>query len=64
METILTTEQVAEHLQVHWQTVLKYIKLKQLPAMKVGKGYRVSKHDLERFLEGRRTSAAVAMEME
>lgn len=45
-----TVEQVAELLQVHWQTVLNYIKNGKLKALRLGKGYRVSKESLEQFL--------------
>lgn len=47
----LTVEQVAELLQVHWQTVLNYIKGKKLHAIKLGKGYRIPKESLEEFVK-------------
>ncbi len=46
----LTVEQVAELLQVHWQTVLNYIKSGKLEALRLGKGYRISKEALEKFV--------------
>ncbi len=46
-----TVKQVAELLQVHWQTVLNYIKNKKLEATKLGKGYRVSQRSLDRFIK-------------
>lgn len=46
-----TVEQVAELLQVHWQTVLNYIKGGKLEAMKLGRGYRISKESLDRFIK-------------
>ena len=51
----LTVEQVAELLQVHWQTILNYIKGDKLKAIKLGKGYRIEKHDLETFIKKNRT---------
>lgn len=45
-----TVEQVAELLQIHWQTVLNYIKAHRLKAVKLGKGYRIAKKDLEIFI--------------
>ena len=47
----LTVEQVAELLQVHWQTVLNYIKNGKLEAIKLGKGYRISQNALQQFIK-------------
>lgn len=47
----LTVEQVARVLQVHWQTILNYIKSRKLVALKLGKGYRISRIELERFIK-------------
>ena len=47
----LTVEQVAETLQIHWQTVLNYIKSGKLEALRLGKGYRISQEALERFVQ-------------
>jgi len=49
--SFLTVEQVAELLQVHWQTVLNYIKGGKLKAVKLGKGYRISKEAIDKFIE-------------
>lgn len=46
----LTVEQVAELLQVHWQTVLNYIKSGKLKALRLGKGYRISKEEFNKFI--------------
>lgn len=46
-----TVEQVAELLQVHWQTVLNYIKGGKLEAMKLGRGYRISQDALNLFIQ-------------
>ncbi len=51
IEKLFTTEQVAEYLQVHPLTVLKYIKAEQLKAIRLGKrAYRIRESDLQRFL--------------
>lgn len=47
----LTVEQVANALQVHWQTVLNYIKSGRLEALQLGKGYRISQKALDKFIE-------------
>jgi excisionase family DNA binding protein len=46
-----TVLQVSELLQVHWQTVLNYIKSGKLEAVKLGKGYRISKEALDQFVK-------------
>lgn len=51
----LTVEQVAKTLQVHWQTILNYIKNGKLKAVKLGKGYRISKEELKRFIKQNQT---------
>ena len=50
-----TVEQVAELLQVHWQTVLNYIKSSKLKALRLGKGYRITADDLEDFIKANKT---------
>ncbi len=47
----LTVEQVAEMLQVHWQTVLNYIKSGKINALKLGKGYRIARKEIDRFIK-------------
>lgn len=51
----LTVEQVATTLQVHWQSVLNYIKRGDLPAIRIGRGYRISTVSLEKFIADRST---------
>jgi excisionase family DNA binding protein len=50
-----TVEQVASLLQVHWQSVLNYIKRGDLEATKIGRGYRISPEALDTFLRQRST---------
>ncbi|AHB42287.1 hypothetical protein RAAC3_TM7C00001G0430 [Candidatus Saccharibacteria bacterium RAAC3_TM7_1] len=45
-----TVAEVAEILQVHWQSVLNYIKSGKLKAVKLGKGYRISATSLSKFI--------------
>ena len=45
-----TVAEVAEILQVHWQSVLNYIKSGKLKAVKLGKGYRISDTSLSKFI--------------
>ena len=51
INTFYTVEQISETLQVHWQTVLNYIKSGKLEAVKLGKGYRISEEALNQFIK-------------
>ena len=51
VEKIYTTEQVAQLLQIHPLTVLKYIKNGKLRAIKLGRVYRIRESQLQEFLE-------------
>jgi excisionase family DNA binding protein len=51
---ILTVEQAADFLQVHKITVYRYIREGRLPAVKLGKLYRLFSRDVEAFLEAMR----------
>ena len=50
-ETYYTVEQIAQMLQMHQKTVQRYIREGKLRAVKVGKGWRISGHDLSVFTE-------------
>lgn len=53
---LLDTREVARILGVHVQTVRRYIRSKQLPAIRLApRLYKVRQVDLERFLNARRT---------
>lgn len=52
----LTVVQVAAILQVHWQTVLNYIKRGDLTAIRIGRGYRISRTALEKLIKDRSTA--------
>ena len=52
-EKLLTSEQVAQILQVHPLTVLKYIKAGKLKGIKLGRVWRFREKDVEQFLEDR-----------
>ena len=42
MEKLFTVEEVSGKLQVHWQTILTYIKTGKLRAVRIGRGYRIA----------------------
>ena len=52
---LIEVEEVAKILHVTVETVRAYIRDKQLPAYRVGKGYLVDRAEVYKFLESRRT---------
>ena len=53
-DSLLTPEQVAEILQVHVLTVYSYIRRGSLPAVRLGRSYRIVPEDLTSFIESNR----------
>lgn len=51
MPEIMTLEQVAEFLQVSYQTVYKMVREGELRAKKVGRSYRVLRKDVIAYFE-------------
>src|SRR5579883_549232 len=51
----LTVEEVAEELRVHPQTVRQWIREGELDAFDTGRGYRISRLDLDDFIQRRKT---------
>src|SRR5262249_39728254 len=50
-ETFLTTEAVLAYLQVNLRTVYRLIKAGKIPAVRVGRQWRVRKRDLDGWLD-------------
>jgi excisionase family DNA binding protein len=50
---LLTVSEVASAMRVSNMTVYRLIKSGELPAVRVGKNYRLRETDLERFLQER-----------
>ncbi|MCB5907405.1 helix-turn-helix domain-containing protein [Streptomyces pinistramenti] len=44
-----SVEQVAEHLGLHVRTIRNYVRDGRLPAVRIGKQYRIAHEDLEAF---------------
>ena len=61
-ETILTVEQVAQILQVHPFTVLKFIKQGKLTAARLGRVYRIRRSDVDKFLDAQVSGARATPE--
>lgn len=54
-EELLTVEEVAKELRINAKTVRQYITSGELIAILLGKGYKISRDDLEDFKRRRRT---------
>jgi excisionase family DNA binding protein len=50
-ENYYTVDQISNMLSIHPKTVQRYIREGKLRAAKVGKGWRISGHDLSTFIE-------------
>jgi excisionase family DNA binding protein len=50
-ETLLTAAEVADQLRVSTMTIYRLIRSGELPAVRVGRNYRVRTGDLERYLD-------------
>ena len=53
-ETFLTTEEVMQYLQVNLRTVYRLIKAGKLPAVRIGRQWRIRKSDLDAWLDSQR----------
>jgi excisionase family DNA binding protein len=49
----MTVAEVARHLRVSNMTVYRLVNSGQLPAVRVGRGYRIREEDVRRYLEQR-----------
>ena len=53
LEHFLTVSEVARHLRVSNMTVYRLVNSGQLPAVRVGRGYRIRENDVRKYLEQR-----------
>lgn len=51
-EPLLTADEVADMLRVSTMTVYRLIRRGELPAVRVGRSYRVRQPDLDAYLHG------------
>lgn len=61
-EQYYTVEQISQLLDMHPKTIQRYIREGRLKAHKIGKGWRVTGHDLSRFAEGTEETAPAGPE--
>lgn len=58
LHDVMTVAQVATYLQINKLTVYKYIREGRLPAVRLGRAFRVRQEDVERFLDAHRVPSA------
>jgi excisionase family DNA binding protein len=51
-DTVLTTEEACRYLRISRPTYLKYIYIGKIKGAKAGRGWKVLKSELDRFLKG------------
>ncbi len=51
-DTVLTTQEACDYLRISRPTYVKYLYTGRIKATKAGKGWRVLKSELDRFLKG------------
>ncbi len=51
-DIVLTTREACDYLRISRPTYIKYIQLGRIRGIKAGKGWRVLKEELDRFLKG------------
>ncbi|MGH2706204.1 MAG: helix-turn-helix domain-containing protein [Actinomycetota bacterium] len=56
-DRLLTVREVAAMMRVSNMTVYRLIKSGQLPALRVGKNYRIRESDIDRYLSDRSVQA-------
>lgn len=56
MGKLYTCAEVAEYFRIELWTVRDWIKKKKLPAIKIGRDYRISEEDLREFENSARTT--------
>jgi len=57
LEKFYSCEQISERYNVKLSTVWEWIRLKRLPAVKIGRLYRISERDLIAFENSNRTTS-------
>ncbi len=54
-DKLLTVKEVAEELRVSERRVTRWIQKGELPALHLGKDYRIYRSDLDKFIQEKRT---------
>jgi excisionase family DNA binding protein len=51
-DAVMTTQEACHYLRISRPTYLKYLYTRKIRGVKVGKGWKVLKSELDRFLKG------------
>ena len=51
MDEFLTVSEVAKRLKLHPETIARYIRQGELPALKFGRVWRMEKKEIDKFIE-------------
>ena len=51
-DAVLTTQEAGKYLRISKVTLLKYIRLGRIKAVKAGRGWKIHRSELYRFLNG------------
>jgi excisionase family DNA binding protein len=51
---VMTVAQVADYLHLHKLTIYRYIREQKLPAIRLGRSFRIMRDDVHRFLDAQR----------
>jgi len=51
MDEFLTVSEVAKRLKLHPETIARYIRQGELPALKFGRVWRMEKKEVDKFIE-------------
>ncbi len=51
---VMTVAQVADYLHLHKLTIYRYIRERKLPAIRLGRSFRVMREDVHKFLDAQR----------
>ena len=58
-DTVLTTKEAVEYLRISKVTLLKYIRLERVKAVKAGRGWKIYRSELRRFLNGENRNSTI-----
>jgi len=62
-DTVLTTQEACLYLRISRPTYLKYLYIGRIKGTKAGKGWKVLKSELDRFLKGGEWTSPCGMNM-
>jgi len=52
----ITVDEIAEYLRISRMTVVRMIEKGELPALKIGRQWRIQKEDFEKWIRGKKNN--------